>query len=48
MLAQPLSRLSPQGWERHRAAELQSYLLDSIEAHSEHKLVTRELLHENA
>ena len=48
MLAQPLSRLSSEGWTRQRAAELQDYLLDSIETHSEHKLVTRELLHENA
>ncbi len=48
MLAQPLSRLSSQGWDRQRATELQNYLLDSIETHSEHKLVTRELLHENA
>lgn len=47
MLAQPLSRLSSEGWSRQRAAELQNYLLDSIEAHSEHKLVTRELLHES-
>jgi len=48
MLAQPLSRLSAQAWDRQRASELQNYLLDSIEAHSEHKLVTRELLHESA
>ncbi len=48
MLAQPLTRLASQPWDRLRAAELQNYLLDSIEAHCEHKLVTRELLHENA
>ncbi len=48
MLAQPLTRLASQPWDRQRASELQHYLLDSIEAHSEHKLVTRELLHENA
>ncbi|MGH9788941.1 MAG: DNA repair protein RecO [Candidatus Acidiferrales bacterium] len=48
MLAEPLSHVSPEGWDRARAAELQNYLLDSIEAHSEHKLVTRELLHESA
>jgi len=48
MLAQPLNHLSFEGWDRQRAAELQNYLLDSIEAHGEHKLVTREMLHENA
>jgi DNA repair protein RecO (recombination protein O) len=48
MLAQPLNRLPSEAWARPRAAELQTYLLDSIEAHSEHKLITRELQHENA
>jgi DNA repair protein RecO (recombination protein O) len=48
MLAQPLGRLSSDGWERKRAAELQNYLLDVVEAHSERKLVTRELQHEEA
>jgi len=48
MLQQPLGRLSAEGWDRKRAAELQNYLLDVIEAHSERKLVTRELQHEEA
>lgn len=48
MLAQPLGRLSAEGCDRKRAAELQNYLLDVIEAHSERKLVTRELQHEEA
>lgn len=48
MLSHPLSRLSPEGWNRQRAVELQSYLLDVIESHSERKLVTREPLHEKA
>ena len=48
MLAHPLSRLSSEGWDRQRAAELQNYLLDVIEAHCERKLVTRELQHEEA
>lgn len=48
MLAKPLARLSAEGWDRRRAAELQTYLLDVIEYHSERPLVTRELLHEKA
>jgi DNA repair protein RecO (recombination protein O) len=47
ILSQPLTRLLSQLWDRQRGVELQNYLLDSIEAHCEHKLVTRELLHEN-
>ena len=48
MLASPLAKLSAEGWDRRRAAELQGYLLDVIEYHSERKLVTRELLHAKA
>lgn len=44
MLANPLAKLSAEGWDRRRAAELQAYLLDVIEYHSERKLATRELL----
>ena len=48
MLACPLRKLSSQGWDRQRAAELEGYLLDVIEYHSERKLATRELLDEKA
>ncbi len=48
MLASPLDRIAPKGWDRRRAAELQAFLLDTIEHHGERKLVTRELLHEKA
>lgn len=48
MLASPLDKLDATGWDRRRAAELQSYLLDVVEYHAEHKLVTRELLYEKA
>ncbi|HXE74254.1 MAG TPA: DNA repair protein RecO [Candidatus Xenobia bacterium] len=48
MLEHPLARISWEGWDRQRAAELQNYLLDVIEAHSERKLITRELQHEKA
>lgn len=48
MLASPVSRLDSGGWDRRRAAELQSYLLDVVEYHAERKLVTRELLYEKA
>jgi len=48
MLALPLEKLDPAGWDRRRAAELQAYLLDVIEYHGERKLVTRELLYEKA
>jgi DNA repair protein RecO (recombination protein O) len=48
MLALPLDKLDPQGWDRRRVAELQALLLDIIEIHSERKLVTRELLYEKA
>lgn len=48
MLSKPLDKLSPEGWDRRRAAELQALLLDIIEIHSERKLVTRELLYEKA
>lgn len=44
MLAQPLGRLSSEGWERQRAAELRRFLLDVVEYHGERKLTTRELL----
>lgn len=46
MLSNPLHKISPQGWARERAAELQAYLLTVIESHAERKLMTRELLHE--
>lgn len=48
MLANPLAKLSAEGWDQRRAAELQGYLLDVIEYHGERKLVTRELLHAKA
>jgi hypothetical protein len=48
MLASPVERINPAGWDRRRAAELQAYLLDVIEYHGERKLVTRELLYEKA
>lgn len=48
MLAQPLDKLDASGWDRRRAVELQALLLDMVEIHSEHKLVTRELLYEKA
>jgi DNA repair protein RecO (recombination protein O) len=48
MLAAPLDKLDPAGWDRRRAAELQAYLLDVVEYHGERKLVTRELLYEKA
>jgi DNA repair protein RecO (recombination protein O) len=48
MLANPLDKIDPSGWDRRRAAELQAYLLDVVEYHAEHKLVTRELLYEKA
>jgi len=48
MFSSPLNRLDPAGWDRRRAAELQSYLLDVVEYHAERKLVTRELLYEKA
>ncbi|MFQ5778364.1 MAG: DNA repair protein RecO [Terriglobia bacterium] len=48
MLSQPLARLSAQGWDRQRGAELRRYLLDVVEYHSERKLTTRELMHEKA
>lgn len=46
ILSSPLRKLSPQGWDRRRAAELGAYLLDTIEYHSEKKLATRELMDE--
>lgn len=48
MLASSLHRLSGEGWDRRRAAELQAFLLDVIEYHGEGRLVTRELLDEKA
>lgn len=48
ILVKPLEKIDPTGWNRQRAAELQAYLLDIIEYHSERKLVTRELLYEKA
>lgn len=47
VLAHPLRKLSPEGWNRRRTAELQAFLLDLVEYHSEAKLATRELLHES-
>lgn len=44
MLAHPLTRLSNEGWDRDRAADLRRYLLDVIEHHTERKLSTRPLL----
>lgn len=43
MLASPLRKLSAEGWDRRRAAELREYLLDVVEYHSEGKLATRGL-----
>ncbi|MBI4467006.1 MAG: DNA repair protein RecO [Acidobacteria bacterium] len=48
MLEKPLPKLSPEAWDRRRAAELGALLLDVIEYHAEHKLTTRELLDEKA
>lgn len=48
MLAKPLNRLEGEKWDRQRARELQSYLLDVVEHHSERRLVTREMMHEDA
>ncbi|MFQ5663264.1 MAG: DNA repair protein RecO [Terriglobia bacterium] len=44
MLANPLSKLSAEPWGAAEAAELGGYVLDLIEYHTEHKLVTREIL----
>jgi len=44
MLASPLWKLPAEGWDRRRAADLRTYLLDVIEYHGERKLATRELL----
>lgn len=48
MLAQPLEKLPAEGWDRQRAAQLQNYLLDLVEAQGEKKLVTREMLGEKS
>lgn len=48
MLSRPLEKMLPESWDRRRAGELQAFLLDIIEIHSERKLVTRELLYEKA
>jgi len=48
ILAQPLTRLVAQDSHKGPLLELQRYLLDLIEHHAEHKLATREPLHETA
>lgn len=48
MLATALDKFPAEGWDRKRARELQTYLLDVVEEHGERKLRTRELLYEKA
>lgn len=44
MLRTPLHRLCEHSWNRSQAVELGRYLLDTIEYHSERRLITRELM----
>jgi DNA repair protein RecO (recombination protein O) len=46
ILTRPLARLSGEGWNRERAGELLTYLLDLVESQGEHKLTSRGLLDE--
>lgn len=48
MLTTTLDKLPEEGWDRKRARELQTYLLDVVEEHGERKLRTRQLLYEEA
>jgi len=46
MLSQPLDKLDPGTCDARNTPEIRAFLLDLVEYHSEHKLVTRDLLDE--